>query len=375
MLQAAKEFRVGRPQIIAGLMLLAFVAQCLWAATSRRLSELERDYIAAGLGFHQTQEGTVSPLTALTGALPVRAIRVIRSLSTAPISAALAIPRPWIIRLPFIAFGVWLGSALWWVARRLFGDSGGYVALGLYCSSPATVMIASQVGPEIILAWSIFGLIYTAIGVAHTLYAPPRKWAPRIVILGLAIGFAVSTAPWSVMVVLLALAYMFYLAPGRRRAVIIVTLGAAVIASVTVSVIFWTSATLPRAAWVAPKLTLKPLSNLNFVFVDDYVLVVLLIAALTAYGSWARARYFGNTAPLLTAFTMVMLFGLVPSLAIWSPVLGLSFIFVFVGGIAADLLETGLKRPWLYVLGAGFVLRIVLGLRTLWLYWIGQNPL
>lgn len=361
--------------MIAGLMLLAFVAQCLWAATSRRFSELERDYIAAGFGFHPTQQDTASPLTALTAALPVRSIRVVRSLSTAPISAALAIPRPWFIRLPFIAFGVWLGSALWWVARRLFGDAGGYVALGLYCSSPATVMIASQVGPEIILAWSIFGMIYTAIGVAHTLYAPPRKWAPRIVILGLAIGFAVSTALWSVMVVLLALAYMFYLAPGRRRAVIIVTLGAAVIALATVSVIFWTTATFPRAAWVAPKLTLKPLSTLNFAFVDDYVLVALLIAALTAYGSWARARYFGNTAPLLTAFTVVMLFGLVPSLAIWSPVLGLSFIFVFVGGIAADLLETRLKRPLLYVLGAGFVLRIVLGLRTVWLYWIGQNPL
>src|SRR5262249_59966329 len=64
------------------------------------------------------------------------------------VSKALAIPRPWLIRMPFVIFGVWLGAALWWVSRRLFDDAGGYVALALYCSSPAMVKISSNVGEE-----------------------------------------------------------------------------------------------------------------------------------------------------------------------------------------------------------------------------------
>lgn len=374
MLQAAKEFKIGRPQIFAGLMLLAFVAQCLWSAGSRRLSELEDGYIACGLGRQQADPGTTSPMTAWVAALPAHAILAAGTRSPGWISSALAVPRPWMVRLPFVVFGAWLGAALWWVSRRLFGDSGGYVALGLYCSSPAMVMISSNIGPEIILAWSIFGLIYTAIGVAHTLYAPPRKWAPRIVILGLAMGFAVSTALWSAVIVLLALAFMLYLAPGRRAAVLVVIIGATVIALGLLWIFYSPGAPL-RAGWADPKPTLDLLLNLNFVFVDDYALVALFIASLTVYGSWARARYFGNTAPLLTAFAVVLVFTLTPSLRVWKGVLGLSFVFVFIGGVVADLLETSSRRILVFILGAGFVFRIVLGIRTVWLYWIAQNRL
>jgi hypothetical protein len=372
MLQPAKEFKIGRPQIFAGLMLLAFLAQCLWAAGSRPLSELETVYIACGLGRQQPEPGTTSPMTAQAAALPARAM-LAAGRRSGPIAAALAVPRPWLIRLPFIIFGVWLGGALWWVSRRLFSDSGGYVALGLYCSSPATVMISSNIGPEIILAWSIFGMIYTAIGVAHTLYAPPRKWAARIVVLGLAMGFAVSTTLWSGVIVLLALAFMLYLAPGRRRAVVVVITSAMVIALAVLGFFYWTSGTPLKAGWVPARPTLDLLRNLNFVFADDYALVALLIASLTVYGSWKRTRYFGNTAPLLTAFAVVLVFALAPSLRVWKGVLGLPFIFVFAGGVMADLLETSFRRVLVYILGAGFVLRIVLGLRTVWFYWIGQK--
>src|SRR5215469_14446720 len=233
MLQAAKEFRIGRPQILAGLMLLGFLAQCLWVAGSRALSDLEIRYITSG----ETHElGQVyranSPLTGWIAALPGHVVAAMRTIAPASVSNALAIPRLWLIRMPFVIFGVWLGAALWWVSRRLFDDSGGYVALALYCSSPAMVMTSSNVGPEIILAWSIFGLIYTAIGVAHTLYAPPRKWAPRVVILGLSIGFALSTALWSFTLVLMAFAYMLYLAPGCRKKVLLVLGSASVLGCV-----------------------------------------------------------------------------------------------------------------------------------------------
>ena len=109
MLQILREFQVGRPQVFAGLMLLAFLAQCLWAAKSRALSDLEYRYIASGLP-SDTGEKTaiVSPLTGWVAALPVRAIPLLRKVASPSISDALAVPRPWLLRLPFIIFGLWL---------------------------------------------------------------------------------------------------------------------------------------------------------------------------------------------------------------------------------------------------------------------------
>ena len=370
MIQVIREFRVGRPQVFAGLMLLAFVAQCLWAANTRKLSDLEYRYIAAGLTNKSEKAVNPSPFTGWVAALPVRLITLARKIANPSISAALAVPRPWMLRLPFIIFGLWLGAALWWVARRLFDDDGGYVALALYCTSPAMITISSNIGPEIILAWSSLGLIYTAIGVAHTLYAPPKKWAPRIAILGLSIGFALATAWWSITLVLLAFGYMMYLAPGCRQRALMVLSSAFVIGCGLWAVIDWLTGSfgLGVKALVAQKPTLEVLGNLAFALsgrTDGYVLVFLFIAALTAYGSWPRARYFGNTAPLITGLTAVLLFSLVPAIHIWDATLGLSFVFIFVGGVAADLLETGSKALVAVILDAGFLLRVVLGVWAL----------
>ena len=268
MFQILREFRVGRPQIFAGLMLLVFLAQCLWVAKTRKLSELEYQYIASGMGRGQAQAGNASPFTGWVAALPVRATSWLRKVTPVSISAELAIPRPWILRLPFIVFGIWLGGALWWVARRLFDDEGGYVALGLYCTSPAVIKITSNIGPEIILAWSSLGLIYTAIGVAHTLYAPPKKWVPRIVILGLSIGFALATAWWSVTLVLLAFAYMLYLAPNCRGKAMVVVSGASVLGCMVLGVVAWLtgSAGLGLETLMSQKPTIEALRNLAFAF-------------------------------------------------------------------------------------------------------------
>src|SRR5689334_13496560 len=363
MLQVLREFRVGRPQLIAGAMLLAFLAQCLWAAHSRKMSDLE--YVAAGLTSPGEKAANPSPFTGLIAALPVRLITLARKIATPSLSAALAVPRPWFLRLPFIVFGLWLGGALWWVARRLFDDEGGYVALALYCTSPAIIKISSNIGPEIILAWSSLGLIYTAIGVAHTLYAPPRKWVPRIAILGLSIGFALATAWWSFTLVLVAFGYMMYLAPGCRRKVLMVLMGATAIGIGVWGISFWITGSIGLGikALFAQKPTLDAVRNLAFALsaqTDGYILVLLFIAAFTAYGSWPRARYFGNTAPLISALVAVLLFSLVPAVRIWDATLGLSFMFIFIGGLAADFLETRFRRPVALLLAACFALRAVL---------------
>jgi len=376
MFQVIREFRVGRPQVFAGLMLLAFLVQCLWAANTRKLSDLEYRYIAAGLTGKNEKAVNSSPFTGWVAAFPVRLISLARKIATPSISAALAVPRPWMLRLPFIVFGLWLAAALWWVARRLFDDDGGYVALALYCTSPAMITISTNIGPEIILAWSSLGLIYTAIGVAHTLYAPPKKWVPRIVILGLSIGFALATAWWSFTLVLLAFGYMMYLASGCRQRALMVLSSASVIGCGLWAVIYWLTGSFGIGvnALLGQKPTVEALGNLAFALsgrTDGDLLVFLFIAALTAYGSWPRARYFGNTAPLLTSLIAVLLFSLVPAVRIWDATLGLSFVFIFVGGLAADFLETRFRRPLALILAACFALRGVLTVLTL-MNWV-QN--
>jgi len=392
-LKELREFKIGRPQIFAGLMLLAFLVQCLWVAAGRKFSDLEYHYMASGFrpaADQRLNNNAASPLTGLVAALPLRATAALRKILPDSMKSALAVPRTWLIRLPFVIFGLWLGGALWWVARRLYGDAGGYVALGLYCFSPAMVMISSNIGPEIILAWSSFGLIYTAIGVAHTVYAPPRKWLPRILILGTAIGVCLATALWAFSIVLLAFVFMLYLSPGRRKQSLIVLLGASLLALAIVAFVNWMagSPAVAARALIKPRLTHDLINNLGFIFADAYwlpdhrlatiaqqaVLILLMVSALTTYGSWARARYFGNTAPLITAFIIVLLFALVPAIHIWDATLGLSFAFLFIGGIAADLLETSYHRLLGMTLAAILVLKSVLGLRLL-SGWIHQNPL
>lgn len=390
MFKALREFKIGRPQIFAGLLLLAFLLQCLWVAGSRKLSDLEYEYIASGLSRTQEQQPhSASPFTSLMAAVPLRLVNAIKNVAPPSVKAMLAIPRPWVFRLPFVIFGLWLGSALWWVARRLFGDNGGYVALTLYCFSPAMVMVSTNIGPEIILAWSSFGLIYTAIGVAHTLYAPPRKWLPRILILGVAIGICLSTALWAFTVVLLAFIFMLYLTPERRLQSAVVLLSAAVIGLAIFAVISWglKSPLLPSRSLITPWPTHALLDNLGFIFADAYwpageslapiaqeiLLALLMISSLTVYGSWRRVRYFGNTAPLITAFAIVCLFALVPGIRLWEATLGLSFTFLFIGGVAADLLETSWHRALGLTLAAIFALKCILTLRLL-NAWIHLNP-
>jgi Dolichyl-phosphate-mannose-protein mannosyltransferase len=390
MFSPLRNFKIGKPQVLAGLLLLLFLAQCFWVASSRKFSDLEYEYIASG--YHavpsQSASDPDSPFTGLMAALPLRFLFSIKNHVPASWKPALAIPRPWVARLPFVVFGVWLGGALWWVARRLFGDTGGYIALALFCFSPALVMISANIGPEIILAWSSFGLVYTAIGVAHTVYAPPRKWIPRIIILGAAIGICLSTTLWSFTIVLLAFAFMLYLAPGRRSATLIVLSGASVLGLAILALVTWL--VHGKAAWamITPRPGVELIHNLGFVFADAYslpsarwitaaqevVLLILLVSALTIYGSWGRARYFGNTAPLVTAFAVVLLFALVPAIHIVEATLGLSFLFLFIAGVSADLLETSSRRILSFVLAAILIVRAVLGLSLL-RGWIHQNPM
>ena len=137
--------------------------------------------------------------------------------------------------------------------------------------------------------------------------------------------------------------------------------------------IWWAGASPDNLrSWLHPQVTPEWMLHFWFVLEDGYIITGFLIAALVVYASWPRARYFGNTAPLLTAFVAVLVFALIPSIHVWETTLGLSFIFVFIGGVASDLLETPSGQATGAIFFAGILLRFILSIRTL-SHWIHQN--
>ena len=129
--------------------------------------------------------------------------------------------------LIFLLCGMFLGASLWYVARRLCGNTGGFVALTFYCFSPAMIQACAvwHTEPEIVAAWGAFGTVFTAIAVAHTLYAPREvvlwNWR-RIVLLGISLGIAVGSQFSMIVLIPVALGFLLYVAPVRRAAGIVI---------------------------------------------------------------------------------------------------------------------------------------------------------
>ena len=373
--------RFGRPQVLAACLLLVFLAQCLWLVGKGGrpgtvdLAEIYR--LQRGITLwnnrgvpevnvpvtpHASEkEGSGptletrgydphhSPLWYLIAAAPLW----LRPVSLQPENIRAL---HWSASLPYLIFGLLLGASLWYVARRLFGNAGGYVALALYCFSPGIVRACAlwSAEPEVGAAWGAFGAIFTAIAVAHTLYAPREvvlwNWR-RIVLLGLSLALAVGSQFSLVIVVPAALAFMLYLAPTRRLAALAIWAVACGIALLLgyASDFFQLRAFVQGIrhasflgiswkAYAMPKDYLQVLAQLGQ---SSPALVVALPVALITYFAWPRARYFGNTAPLLVAAVFLVLgLGTPHYPGLGFQFMAVPFLFVFVAGIAADLLET-----------------------------------
>jgi hypothetical protein len=258
--------------------------------------------------------------------------------------------------VPYLFFGVMMGGSLWYVSRRLYGNGGGYIALVLYCFSPA--MIANETGlmatADMGAVWGAFGAVFTAIAVAHTLYAPREvvlwNWR-RILLLGLSLALAIGNQFSFAVMAVLAFLFMLWVAPVRRRAVSAIWIAAIAVALLMLlasyffhPALFWGG--LMHARWLdfEPRALIMSISYLHVLqttVAGSPPLVLALPACLVIFFSWKRARYFGNTAPLLVALLLTFL-------AINAPksagdtflVAALAFLFVFIAGILADLLET-----------------------------------
>jgi hypothetical protein len=245
---------------------------------------------------------------------------------------------------------------VWYVSRRLFGNAGGYVALALYCFSPGIVRSSALwfAEPEVGAAWGAFGAIFTAIAVAHTLYAPREvilwNWR-RIVLLGLSLALAVGSQFALIVVVPAALAFMLYLAPTRRLAAVAIWAVACGIGVLLLYAAYFFHASefwrgMARASffgisWRAFTMAQAYHQVLAQLGQSSPALVVALPAALTTYLIWPRARYFGNTAPLLVSVLFLALaVGMPHYPGLGFQLTAIPFLFVFVAGIGADLMET-----------------------------------
>ncbi len=262
----------------------------------------------------------------------------------------------WLERLPYIVFGVLLGASLWYVARRLYGNAGGYIALGFYCFSPAILRSSTLwfAEPEMAAAWGTFGAVFTAIAVAHTLYAPREvvvwNWR-RILLLGLSLALAVGCQFSLIVLAPLALGFMLYVAPTRRKAAAVIWLAACAVALLLLFAGYgfrleWFERGIGHAhffqmSWLAYTTKWSYQRLLGQIGQAGPALLVTFPAALIAYFVWRRTRYFGNTAPLLVAVLFLLLgLGMPHYPGAGFLLMAVPFLFVFVAGIAADLLET-----------------------------------
>ena len=387
--------RFGRPQFLAGLLLSMFLAQTIWLVRidlrdGREPDNLEATRIhegwkqwhgrgIAGVPFADTGDSRANG-EALNGSDPN--VSRGRNLSQdnagfdrehspllylASAASLLAWPERllsvdsgtywrWLPRLPFLACGLFLGASLWYVARRLCGNNGGFVALTLYCFSPAMIQASAvwQAEPEIVAAWGAFGTIFTAIAVAHTLYAPREvvlwNWR-RIVLLGISLAITVGSQFSMIVVVPLALALLLYVAPVRRRAALVIWVAGCVVGLFFLFSVYFCQ---PRAFvegmrhaifWGATwrGFTVPAVYKQVALQIGRAcpALALALPVAIMTYAVWPRTRYFGNTAPLLVAVLFLVLGMAHPHVAGAGFLLGaFPFLFIFVSGVLADLMET-----------------------------------
>jgi hypothetical protein len=372
--------RFGRPQFLAGLLLLAFLAQAAWLVHTELLAAAELDPpeavrisegwrqwhgkgIAAAPFLEADVDGMQDPFSHDSAGFDTEDSPLLYLATSAPL---LAWPRDldrdsalywrWLPRLPFLACGVFLGASLWYVARRLCGNTGGFVALTFYCFSPSLIQASAvwHTEPEIAGVWGTFGTIFTAIAVAHTLYAPREvvlwNWR-RIVLLGISLAIAIGSQFSMIILVPLVLGFLFYVAPVRRRAGFVIWLAACVIGlALLFAVYFFHPHAFARSMhhaifWGATWRGFTVFGVYKQVAAQIGracpALALAFPVALVTYAAWPRTRYFGNTAPLLVAVLFVILGMAHPDMAGAGFLLAaVPFLFVFVSGVLADLMET-----------------------------------
>ena len=375
---------IGRPQRLAALLLLFFMVQCLWVVHKQEISPQDYRFARCGremwerpsplTGYFTTcgnlnGDGTFAyrlagfPLTAQRLMLlagdklrrPENRLYVNGSLNGSTWEARHELfSVKYLLHLPFVFFAMWLGAGLWWVARRLYGNEGGFFALGLYCFCPEIVRNAVVPNTDVLAMWGLYGLVYTAMGVAHAMQGPRSKWRPRIVLLTAALGLTAAAHLLAAIIgFVAALVLMMYLAERRRSHVMQILIFSALGAMVILFAFY--GFRLAPFSYVFTGGAARFWFSLDaaksfFMSVANSSIAVASAVSAMLYVGARRCRYFGNTAPLVMA---LVLFPLVTTQVMTQPWLwALPFLFTFIGGVFADVLETRYRKMFLGLSGA-----------------------
>jgi len=391
-----RRFRFNLPQRIAAGLLLLFLMQAFWLTGHQTLTERDYQFARCGremwerpspLAGYFTSCGNIHDgvLAYRVAGLPLtlnleyeRLADNFRKPEDKVVQTLDASTSTWelrhqlthillLLRLPFIAAGVGLGGALWWVTRRLFGNLGGYTALALYVFSPEVLRASVAPNPEILTALGFFGGLYTCIGVAHAMQGPRRKWRPRIVLL--TVCFAVVAASHIAalpVLVLLGLFFMLWIAEGRRSQVMPVLLESTIAAFVLLFACYGFSpdafSYLFRSDAAQIAFSLEPARHF-FWSISNAGITVATGAALLLYFALRKTLYFGNTTPFLVTLLLIFVVtaGVPGNPFLWA----LPFLLTFIDGVFADSYETNRGRVAISACGAIVVLQAVFCVLTL----------
>ena len=376
-------FKMGWPQRLAAFLLVLFLGQCLWVISHQELSTEDYRFARCGREMWENPspltgyftscgnlngDGTFGyrvaglPLTAQR--LTLLAIDKFRSPQNRIYTAGSLNGSTWearheltsvkyLLHLPFVFFAIWLGAGLWWVARRLFGNEGGFFALGLYCFCPEIIRYAVSPNNDVLAMWGLYGLVYTAIGVAHAMQGPRRKWRPRIVLLVMALGLTAAAHLLAAIAGFIAAVFFLMYLAERRRSYVMQILVFSALGALAVVFAFY-AFRLSAFTYIFTGgsarfwFSLEAVRNFFSTPTNSAITIASVVAAILYVGI-RRCHYFGNTAPLLVALA---LFPLVTTQTISRPWLwALPFLFTFLGGVFGDILETRYRKLFLTLTG------------------------
>jgi hypothetical protein len=374
-------FQFNRPQQLAAVLLVLLLAQCLWVFHRQTLTSRDYDFARCGremwekpnpLAGYFTSCGNIpdGTLGYRIAGLPLTLQRVLAGQAADASTWEMRHELGYVLVLlhsGFLLTGLILGGALWWVTRRLYGNPGGFIALAFYCFSPAVIHACTYPNNEILTAFGLFASLYTAMGVAHAMQGPPRKWRSRIVLLTLTLAFtAASHVAAFLLALLLSIGLIAYLAVGRRAYIVPIVMAASigtlllVFASYDFSLDAFSYFFRSGAGRMA--FSLEPAIHW-LLSLPNSAVTLAAATALLLYLPTRRSRYFGNTVPLLLAllFFFFVTTGISSEPTLWA----LPFLLTFTAGVFADFLETRYRRVFLAVTGCLLALQVTLSLRSL----------
>ena len=395
-------FTLGRPQQLAALLLLLMFGECLWTIARQPLDANDYRFARCGREMWEAPSAIAGYFTTCgnlngDGMFGYRLAGFPLSAQRAVMLAADHFRKPenklyasgslngttwesrheisdvrWLLRLPFVFFALWLGGGVWWVARRLFGNEGGALALGLYAFCPAVIQSATKPNNDVLAMWGLYGLVYTYIGVAHALQGPKSKWKPRILLLTAALGLTAAGHLLAGLVgFAVGTALMIWVADRRRHYTIPIIIYSALGAMLVLFAMFGFRISAFLYVFIGGSARFWFTTEALKAFFRSPTNLGITIAAAVSLVLWfttKRSKYFGNTVPLVLFLVIAVLYTTQVATAPW--LWALPFLFTFIGGVFADALETRYRKTFLLLTGSVVVTQAVLSVATI----VGAMP-